>query len=62
MNDPSSDTGIRRLIKTYLRWFRIPENLEHYAPEDLARAEKQFVKHCLREGWIGAREEDGYGR
>jgi hypothetical protein len=44
--------GIRKLIKRYTIEFQIPENIDHYSPEDYARAEKQFVKHCLKEGCL----------
>ena len=53
-----TERGIRRLIRKYVNQFRIPENLDHYAPEDLARAEKQFVKLCLREGRLPRRRGD----
>lgn len=45
-----TNRGIKKLIRSYKRQFRIPENLEHYKPADFARAEKQFVKLCLRQG------------
>ncbi len=45
-----SERGIERLIKKYVREFRIPENLMHYAPNDFSKAEKQFVKFCLANG------------
>ncbi|GBC60744.1 hypothetical protein DENIS_1703 [Desulfonema ishimotonii] len=46
------DTGIRLLIAHYKNAFRIPENLNHYSPEDYVCAEKQFIKITLRKGEI----------
>ena len=50
------ETGIKRLVRKYVHQFRIPENLDHYSPEDFERAEKQFIKHCLREGYVMSRK------
>lgn len=53
MANPSKDnSGIIGLIKNYVDRFRIPENLNHYSGDDYEKAEKLFVKFCLREGWI----------
>lgn len=43
-------TGLCKLIRRYRRMFRVPENLNHYAPEDFRRAERGFLKYALREG------------
>ncbi len=48
------NTGILLLIDRYRRFFRIPENLDHYSEEDYKTAEKKFVKFALNEGWAGA--------
>ena len=48
--DPKAGTGIEKLIRRYIREFRVPENLEHYSRRDFERAEKRFVKHCLEQG------------
>jgi hypothetical protein len=46
------ELGIRRLIKKYINGFRIPENLNHYSHKDFEKAQKQFVKHCLKQGYF----------
>ena len=45
--DPKAGTGIEKLIRSYIREFRVPEN---YSRRYLERAEKRFVKHCLEQG------------
>jgi hypothetical protein len=42
-----SHDGLKRLIKRYVRAFQIPENLAHYADDDLARAQRAYVKYRL---------------
>jgi hypothetical protein len=44
--------GIERLIAAYVNAFRIPENLNHYAPDDFEKAQRQFVRFCLRQGHV----------
>lgn len=44
------DHAIKRLIAGYKRQFRIPENFDHYSPEDFSRAERRYVKLCLAHG------------
>jgi hypothetical protein len=39
--------GMERLVRMGRKRFRIPENLNHYSPEDFATAERQFVKECI---------------
>lgn len=50
MNDATCGAGVRRLIQNIVRGFRIPENLNHYSPEDYVNAERQYIKYCLRQG------------
>lgn len=45
------ETGLRKLIRRYRRQFRIPENLNHYSREDFRKAEREFLKYALREGF-----------
>ena len=45
--DNYQPTGLRLLINACRQSFRIPENLDHYSPEDLRDAEKKYVKYCL---------------
>ena len=42
--------GIALLIRQGKEMFRIPENINHYAPEDYLAAEKKFVKECIIKG------------
>jgi len=48
--DNLQPTGLRLVINACRKNFRIPENLDHYAPEDLRDAEKKYVKYCLNDG------------
>lgn len=61
--ETDSRDGIRALIKTLKKMFRIPENLAHYTQEDFQKAEKKFLKFCLQNGCIiddrGTVGEDG---
>ena len=50
MDQSVNKPGIKRLIDKYVSEFRIPENLEHYSPEDFEKAERRFVKFCLNQG------------
>jgi len=45
--------GIQRLVEKYKQDFRISENLEYYAIEDFARAERGYVQFCLKNGGSG---------
>lgn len=58
-NRHNGDRGMRQLIKKYVREFRIPENLHYYAPDDLNRAQKRFVKLCLTRGLLSELQEVG---
>jgi hypothetical protein len=42
--------GIERLVAAYVDAFRIPENLNHYAPDDFESAQRRFVRFCLQNG------------
>ena len=46
-NGLNSQSGLKQLIRGYVRDFQIPENLAHYAEDDLARAQRAYVKFCL---------------
>ena len=46
----SGPNGIRKLVAVYRKQFRIPENLNHYSPEDLLAAERKFIKFSLQDG------------
>jgi hypothetical protein len=46
-NGLNRQIGLKRLIRRYVRDFQIPENLAHYAEDDLARAQRAYVKFCL---------------
>jgi hypothetical protein len=48
--DNYKPTGLRLLINACRQNFRIPENLDHYSPEDLRDVEKKYVKYCLNDG------------
>ncbi|MFZ0611101.1 MAG: hypothetical protein WAM73_02580 [Desulfobacterales bacterium] len=58
-NQHRGDQGMRQLIRKYVREFRIAENLHHYAPDDLSRAQKHFVKLCLTRGLLSELQEVG---
>ncbi len=42
--------GIQRIVNRYKALFRIPENLNFYAPEDLLSAERKFLKFAIMNG------------
>ncbi len=44
------NTGVKRLVKSARKKFRIPENLNHYSKKDFKRAEKKFLKVCVLGG------------
>jgi len=48
--DKVGNIGIRLLIKTAKKKFRVPENLNHYSARDFKRAEKKFLKVCVLGG------------
>ncbi|MGA6926804.1 MAG: hypothetical protein WBY88_14040 [Desulfosarcina sp.] len=50
MQQPNAEQGIERLVKRYADAFQIPENVEHYSPDDFTRARRQFVRFCLEQG------------
>jgi hypothetical protein len=54
--------GIHRLVAAYADAFRIPENIDHYAPHDFAKAQRQFVRFCLQHGCLFQERDDFYGR
>jgi hypothetical protein len=58
MEGGSDKPGIERLIATYSAAFQIPENTNHYAPEDFEKAQRQFIRYCLQYG-IPRATEDG---
>jgi len=42
--------GVKLLKEMYRKKFRIPENMDYYSNEDLKKAEKKYVKLCLKTG------------
>ncbi len=58
-NQHTGDRGMRQLLQKYVREFRIPENLHYYAPDDLTRAQKKFVKLRLTRGVLSELQEVG---
>ena len=46
----AADEGIDRIVEKYRQKFRIPENLDHYAEDDLHEAERQYLRFCLNTG------------
>ena len=46
----ADNLGLKRLIKQYRREFRVPENIDHYAPADFRAAERKFIKYALKTG------------
>ena len=48
----SAKRGIERLVAAYIDAFQIPENLNHYAPDDFEKAQRQFVRFCLQHGHL----------
>jgi hypothetical protein len=50
MKHHGSKHGIERLVSVYVDAFQIPENLEHYAPEDFEKAQRRYVRFCLQHG------------
>ncbi len=46
----AADKGIDRIVEKYRQKFRIPENLDHYAEDDLHEAERQYLRFCLNTG------------
>ena len=47
--------GIKLILERYRNTFRIPENLNHYAPDDLKIAERKFLKYVMRIGQLEMR-------
>ncbi len=43
-------SGIEKLIDKYKKEFRIRENINHYTYEDYLKAEKVYVRFCLKNG------------
>jgi hypothetical protein len=43
----NKNLGINKLLRRYREIFRVPENLNHYSPEDYKLAEKKFLKQAL---------------
>ena len=54
----SRNHGIEKLVEAYIAAFQIPENLNHYAPDDFEKAQRRFVRFCLRKGFSPAPGED----
>jgi hypothetical protein len=46
MSTCRAKSGKERLLEYHRKLFRIPENLNHYSPEDYELAERKFLK-CL---------------
>jgi hypothetical protein len=44
--------GIQSLINRHKKLFRIPENLNYYAPNDYKNAEGKYLIYALHEGKI----------
>ena len=49
-NNMHDTAGIQRIVNRYKALFRIPENLNFYAPEDLLNAERKFLKFAIMNG------------
>jgi hypothetical protein len=45
-----AESGIKKLVESYKKAFRIPENLNFYSNEDYKKAERKFVKIAIRLG------------
>ena len=45
--ESKANAGLKLLIEYYKNVFRVPENLNHYCPEDYKIAEKKFLKYAL---------------
>jgi hypothetical protein len=43
-----TESGIKKLVESYKKAFRIPENLNFYSNEDFRKAERKFVKIAIR--------------
>lgn len=39
--------GIKALVRSGKKRFRIKENLRFYSPDDFKEAEKKFIKECI---------------
>ena len=46
----SQNNGIKLLVETYRKKFRIDENLNHYSEENFKIAERKFLKFALGVG------------
>ena len=44
------NSSVQKLVDSYKKAFRIPENLNFYSKEDFKRAERRFVKIAIRLG------------
>jgi hypothetical protein len=44
------EAGLRKMIRKGREIFQIPENINHYSPENYKVAEKIFIKRCILEG------------
>jgi hypothetical protein len=47
-NLSNTDNGIRLLVQKYRNEFKRPENTDFYTVKDYKKAEKKFVKFCLK--------------
>lgn len=59
MKSVSKKRGIKLILERYRNTFRIPENLNHYAPDDLKMAERKFLKYVMRMGQMEMRSQRG---
>jgi hypothetical protein len=47
-NALNTNEGIRLLVQRCREEFRLPENADYYSENDCNKAERKFVKLCLR--------------
>ena len=50
MKKAEKNQGKILLIARYRKMFRIPENLNHYASDDLWDAERKFIRMAIKTG------------
>ena len=57
-DDSHKRSGIRKLYEKCRKAFRVPENLNHYAPEDYKNAERNFIRRGFFTGCTDLSDSD----
>ena len=57
-DERQKNNGIAKLHEKCRRTFRIPENLDHYAPADFKKAERAFIRRGFLTGCTDLSDAD----